>query len=110
LLIVPSACGSDDVADDVENAADETEDEVEGTADCSQICSRYATCVGDIDETECIDECEDIADATEAGEQSAKDCEDCLDGMSCSEAESCWSGCPVVPIPERRRRAARCTR
>jgi hypothetical protein len=90
-LLLPLACGDD---------GNEVQDEIEGTADCTQICTRYASCVTDVDETECIDECEDIADASEAGERSASDCEDCLDGKTCMEAASCWANCPVVPIPE----------
>ncbi len=91
LACLPLACGDN---------GNEIEDEIEGTADCTAICTRYDTCVEEVDETECIDECEDIADASEAGEQSAKDCEDCLDGKSCAEAEGCWAGCPVVRIPD----------
>jgi hypothetical protein len=91
VLLFPLACGDD---------GNEVQDEIEGTADCTQICSRYADCISDIDETECVDECEDIADATEAGETSAENCEDCLDGKTCTEAESCWANCPVVPIPD----------
>ena len=91
VLCFPLACGDD---------GNEVEDEIEGTVDCTAICTRYESCVEEVNETECIDECEDIADATEAGEQRAKDCEDCLDGKSCTEATSCWADCPVVPIPE----------
>lgn len=91
MVCIPIGCGDE---------AGEVQDEIEGTADCTQICTRYESCIGEIDETECVDECEDIADATEAGEQSAKDCEDCLDGKSCAEAEGCWAGCPVVPIAD----------
>jgi len=91
LLLLPIACG-----DDVE----EIKDEIEGTADCTEICVRYNTCVEDVDETACIDLCEDTADESEVGERSVDDCEDCLDGKTCEEAESCWAGCPVAPVAE----------
>lgn len=90
-LLIPMACGDD---------GNEVQDEIEGTFDCTQICARYNTCVQDVDETGCIDLCEDTADASEAGEQSAEDCEDCLDGKTCAQAESCWADCPVAVVEE----------
>ena len=90
-LLMPLACGDD---------GNEVQDEIEGTADCSQICSKYNSCVSNVDETGCIDLCEDAADETEAGENAAENCEDCLDGKTCEEAESCWVGCPVAVVDE----------
>lgn len=90
-LLIPVACGDD---------ANEVQDEIEGTADCAQICSRYNTCVSDVDESGCIDLCEDTADRSEAGEDAVERCEDCLDGKTCQEAESCWAGCPVAVVEE----------
>lgn len=89
-LLMPLACG---------DTGNEVQDEIEGTADCQQICSRYDTCVSNVDESECIDLCEDAADDSEASENAAETCEDCLDDKTCEEAESCWAGCPVAPVP-----------
>lgn len=91
LLFVPIACGDD---------GDEVQDEIEGTVDCTQICARYNTCVEDVDESDCIDLCEDTADNSQAGEEAASTCEDCLDGKTCEEAQSCWAGCPVAAVDE----------
>ena len=90
-LLMPLACGDD---------GNEVQDEIEGTADCTQICSKYNECVSNVDETGCIDLCEDTADESQAGEEAAEDCEDCLDGKTCQEAESCWRGCPVAVVAE----------
>lgn len=91
LLFLPIACGDD---------GNEVQDEIEGTADCTQICSRYNTCEANVDESGCIDLCEDAADKTEAGENAAEACEDCLDGKTCEESESCWANCPVKVVDE----------
>lgn len=91
LLIMPVACGDD---------GNEIQEEIEGTVDCTQICTRYDTCVEDVDERGCIDLCEDTADNSEAGKQAASTCEDCIDGKTCEEAQSCWADCPVAAVEE----------
>ena len=91
MLFIPLACGDD---------GNEVQDEIEGTADCTQICGKYNECVSDVDESGCIDLCEDAADNSEAGENAAENCEDCLDGKTCEQAESCWAGCPVKVVDE----------
>lgn len=90
-LLMPLACGDD---------GNEVQDEIEGTADCTQICAKYNECESNVDETGCIDLCEDAADETEAGENAAENCEDCLDGKTCDQAESCWATCPVGVVGE----------
>jgi len=90
-LLIPLACGDD---------GNEVQDEIEGTADCSQICSKYNECESDVDESGCVDLCEDTADETQAGEEAVENCEDCLDGKTCDQAESCWATCPVAVVPE----------
>jgi len=90
-LFIPLACGDD---------GNEVQDEIEGTVDCAAICNKYNTCESDVDETGCIDLCEDTADESEAGENAAEACEDCLDGKTCEQAESCWAGCPVAVVAE----------
>jgi hypothetical protein len=70
-------------------------DEVARTVDCGEVCSRYSDCIKEIDVTACTAECEDQADADASYESRASTCEDCLDGKTCMEAESCWATCPV---------------
>ena len=82
------------------DTADEAVDEVSNTVDCAQICNKYDSCVSDIDETACTDQCEDLADQDDNYEAAASSCEDCLSDKSCTDAESCWAGCPAVPASD----------
>lgn len=72
--------------------------EAERTFDCIDICGKYEECVDDdLDETSCIDQCEDQGDADPSFEQAASDCEECLDGRACAESAPCAPTCgPVV--------------
>lgn len=90
-LLMPLACG---------DTGNEVQDEIEGTADCTQICNKYDDCVSDVDKSGCIDLCEDTADESESGENAVEDCEDCLDGKTCQDAQSCWATCPVAVVAE----------
>ena len=74
--------------------------EVERTFDCISICDAYETCVdSSIDESACVDRCEDQGDADEAFAEMAADCEECMEGLSCSEAAQCNDLCnPVVDV------------
>jgi hypothetical protein len=74
------------------------DNEVDRTFDCGEICAKYNHCVNEIDVTECIDHCEDEADAHSNVEQAADACEDCLDGRTCDEVASCIPDCELVPI------------
>jgi hypothetical protein len=72
--------------------------EAERTYDCAQICSKWADCHDeDLDETDCVDKCEDEGDADADFEMKANECEACLDDSSCTEATfECATDCAGV--------------
>lgn len=72
--------------------------EAERTYDCAQICEKYEECVDDeLDNTDCIDSCEDQGDNDADFADMASDCEDCLDDTSCTEAAAkCTTTCAEV--------------
>jgi hypothetical protein len=74
--------------------------EAERTVECAQICEKYDECVRDIDVIACTDACEDVAQQDRRIATRAGSCEVCVDDATCSEAEACWSNCPVVPNAE----------
>jgi hypothetical protein len=56
--------------------------------DCSQICNEYQQCIdGDEDVGECVNHCNDHAEADEDFEDAVDVCENCLD-----DADSCLEG------------------
>ena len=72
-------------------------DEADDTIDCAQICNKYDECVTEIDVTSCTDQCEDMADASDATRARLEECEACVEDVACAEATTCWADCPVVP-------------
>ena len=86
--LASGGCGDDDPIDQLNEVAD-----------CSEICSRYGDCIGEIDQTACTDACEDRIDANSSVAAQASRCEDCLDDRSCEEVATagCFDQCPVVP-------------
>ena len=81
------ACGDDGV------------ESLSNTEACEDICDKYETCITDIDKTECIDQCQDRADASESVEAEVEACEGCIDDTSCAEATAgCSVDCALVPI------------
>ena len=67
--------------------AEDAADEVQELFDCSAICSAFELCVDDdgFDTTECIDRCEENADASDLFEEQAEDCTDCVGTDACDE-------------------------
>ncbi len=72
--------------------------EAERTYDCAQICDKWAECYDDdLDETACVDKCEDKGDADADFEMQANECEACIDDSSCVEATfDCTDECAGV--------------
>lgn len=67
------------------------------TFDCAQICDNYETCVdSNLDESSCVDACENFADQSTVNEQLVEDCEDCLDNTACAESGPCAEFCDPV--------------
>jgi hypothetical protein len=78
----------------------ETVDEVTNSITCGEVCARYADCFdADYDVDGCTDRCENDATANEDHERRLEICDDCLDGLSCTEATfSCTDDCVgIVP-------------
>lgn len=87
LLLPIHACGDDGV------------ESLSNTEACQDICSKYETCFTEIDETACIDHCQDEADRSENVEAEVEACEGCIDDRSCAEAATeCAGDCALVPL------------
>ena len=54
---------------------------------CGQICDKFETCLSNVDEAKCRENCRD-----DASKDDAAQCADCLDGDSCSECSVKCSG------------------
>lgn len=71
--------------------------EADRAIDCAQICKKFDDCFGDSNSEDCVDRCEDKADADADFEEKVDDCENCLDDTSCSEATvGCTDECAVI--------------
>lgn len=54
--------------------------------DCSDICDTYDECVPeDVDVTDCIDRCEDVADLGDPAEDRVGACQNCYNDNACSQ-------------------------
>ena len=75
--------------------------EAERTYDCAKICDKYAECFNDqLDNSECVDKCEDAGDRDDSFETKASKCEECLDdaGSCADKTLSCATQCGEVVL------------